>query len=308
MESYFYPSNLLPASPVEHTYRNVWIRDLYYIGICSPDSIRMKLWRGMVDILDRYEWKLSLHSKQKPKLAYEYMHVRYAPDGTEIHEGWRHKQWDAIANWLEVCLELERLDLASLLVDYLLCIRYYKNPSATAWEDTNIFDSYSLAAVISALQKAKYKLPHQKQKIDRMVQKGINKLYSLLPYASRGRKVCLSLLGVIWPCDCAGPYKQDIIHLVKSKLMREPFGFIRYQGDVYDGEGFTRHKGTEIPWLLGDLWMAKIEPDNPFWINRAKTAYAHFGCMPEAYFPETMKPNRNTPLLWAEAIYRSLVS
>ncbi len=57
-----------------------------------------------------------------------------------------------------------------------------------------------------------------------------------------------------------------------------------------------------VPWLLGDCFMALIEPRNQRWKDRLKRAYDHFGMMPEAYFPESMKANRNSPLLWAEAM------
>lgn len=136
-----------------------------------------------------------------------------------------------------------------------------------------------------------------------MVKKATFKMYRLLPYGTVSRGVDLSMLGLVWPLDIAGPYKQDIIDIVQERLMREPFGFIRYDGDDYNGEGFTQRLGTEYPWLLGDCFMAHIEPNNPKWFNRLKAAEVHFGCMPEAYDPATLKPNRNTPLIWAEAMW-----
>jgi hypothetical protein len=149
-------------------------------------------------------------------------------------------------------------------------------------------------------------MPDRYQNLDEAVRKCTKRLYSLLPYATEKKQVCLSILGVIWPYNAAGPYKQEIIDIVKSRLMREPFGFIRYEGDAYDGEGFSRGKGKELPWLLGDCYMAKIEPYNPLWKNRLQAAQDKFGCMPEAYFPETMTMNRNSPLVWAEAMWNSI--
>jgi len=306
MSFVFYDSNLLPAAHVEHCYKNCWIRDLYYIGICGNEEVKNKLWDGMIDVLDTYRWKLAHHAKIKPDSWFEYMHVRYSPEGTEIDEGWRHKQWDAIGNWLEVCIDHNRIDLASLMVDYLEKVQYFRNPAAGAWEDRNAIDSYSISSCIYALSKAKPFLESQKDKIDLMVKMGLRRLYGMLPYASPDKIICLSLLGVIWPFDMAGPYKQEIIGLAKTHLMREPFGFIRYVGDTYDGEFMSRKKGNELPWLLGDLFMAKIEPKNQLWKDRIKKAHDTFGCMPEAYFPETMKPNRNSPLLWAEAMHENI--
>ena len=215
------------------------------------------------------------------------MHVRYSPEGYEIgNEPWLHNQWDCLGNWLDVCIDQDRIDLAELLVDYMNVVKYAKKPSAGAWEDRNSCDAYSLAACIHALQKAKPHLPHKSPQIDSMVQHGNRRLYSvLLPYATNSKLVCI----------------------VVSKLCREPFGFIRYEGDLYDGEHFNRGVGREVPWLLGDCFLAMIEPKNLRWRDRLRAAYEHFGMMPEAFFPESMKANRNSPLLWAEAMFQSAI-
>lgn len=303
--SIFYTNNLLPAAPVDHGYKNFWVRDGYYAGICVP-QIRKRLWTGMIGILDDYRWKLEIHAKQRPKEWYEFIHIRYAPDGKEIHEGWRHKQWDSIGNWLEITLDEGRLDLAELLVDYLKQVKYEREPAAGAWEDRNTCDAYSLAACIHALQRAKAHLPHRYQHLDAMIKRGLVRLHGLLPYATTEKHVCLSLLGVVWPYNLAGPYRDEIVELVKKHLMREPFGFIRYPGDAYDGEFMSRGHGTELPWLLGDLFMAKIEPHNSLWKDRVELAQKTFNCMPEAFYPESMKANRNSPLVWAEAMKHSM--
>lgn len=301
----FYSSDLLPAAPVEHCYRNVWIRDLYYMGICSDKDTKKRIWQAAISILDRYQWKLKHHAEVRPIHSHEYIHVRYSPEGFEIPEAWRHKQWDAIGNWIEICLDEERYDLTELLIEYLYCVKFYRNPAATAWEDANVFDAYSFAAVIHALQRAKKVLPHKIDRISQMVKKTVTRLYNLLPLAARTRPICLSLLGVIWPFDCAGPYRDDILDLVKEHLMREPFGFIRYRGDAYDGEFMSRGYKTELPWILGDCFMRHIEPENLLWKQRLDNAKNHFGSLPEAYWPEDMQPNRNTPLLWCESMYYS---
>jgi hypothetical protein len=306
--SSFYPSDLIPAAAnTSHGYQNFWVRDGYYVGLCSPAPVRDRIWQGMIGILDRYRWKLEIHAKKQPQQWWEYMHIRYSPDGKEIAEHWLHNQFDAYANWGEVCLDCDRLDLAELLVDYLQTIHFHRKPAAGAWEDRNSCDAYSLAACVHFLQRAKNYLPHKAQQIERMVKMAVKRLYALLPYATTSKVVCLSLLGVLWPFDLAGPYRQEIIDKVAT-MRREPFGFIRYKGDAYSGHDFSRTEGTEVPWLLGDCFMALIEPRNPIWRQRLDAAQQHFNCMPEAYFPETMKPNRNTPLLWAEAMYNKIQS
>jgi GH15 family glucan-1,4-alpha-glucosidase len=301
-KSYLYSSGLIPAAPVNHGYRNFWIRDGYYIGLCVPE-LRKIIWDAVIRILDNYRWKLEIHAKQKPEKWFEHIHIRYDPNGNEItNEHWLHNQFDAHGNLIEICLDKNRIDLATLLVDYLYKLDYSKEPSAGAWEDRNSSDAYSLASCIHALQRAKVYIPAKREQIERMVHRGCQRLYArLLPYATSEKTVCLSLLGIIWPFNLGGPYTDEIISLVKTHLMREPFGFIRYDSDKYDGEGFTRTTGTEMPWLLGDCWMSKIEPHNKIWSDRIINAKAHFGCLPEAYAPESMRPNRNTPLLWAEA-------
>lgn len=303
---YFYPSDLLPAAPVSHGYRNFWLRDGWYVGICSDEAVRRRLWRGMVRILDNYRWKLEYHAKVRPVELWEHIHIRYSPEGYEIHEGWMHNQWDSIGNILEVTLDEGRTDLSSLLLDYLHTSSYYRRPAAGAWEDRNTCDAYSLAACIHAVERTKTLLPHKYPIADDLIRRSIRRLYNLLPYANTEKQVCLSLLGVIWPFNLAGPYRDEIISLVVRNLKREPFGFIRYRGDKYDGEYMSRREGNEVPWLLGDLFMAHIQPENPEWHVRLKKAHEHFGMMPEAFYPETMKPNRNSPLLWAEAMMNHL--
>lgn len=301
---HLYPSDLAPAAIVPHGYRNVWVRDNWYLGICSDNRTRSRIWNGLITVLDRYKWKLEIHAQKPPRHWYEFMHVRYSPEGQEIgNEPWLHNQWDCIGNWLDVCIDENRLDLASLLVDYMNVVKYAKKPSAGAWEDRNTCDAYSLAACIHALQKAKPHLGHKKAQIDNMVQHGNRRLYSvLLPYATNDKLVCLSLLGILWPYNMGGPYHDEIKNLVVKTLMREPFGFIRYKGDTYTGEHFNRGDGTETPWLLGDCFMSVIEPKNQLWKDRLKRARDHFGFIPEAFFPENLRANRNSPLLWAEAM------
>jgi hypothetical protein len=306
MELPFYSNGLLPAAPVNHGYKNIWIRDNWYAGVCSPEQERLHIWNGLIWLLEKHKSKLEWHSCHKPEHWWQFIHIRYSPDGNEINEGWLHTQWDAIGNWLDVTVEMNRADLAEMLVDYLDIVEYHHAPGAGAWEDMHEIDAYSLASCISALKKAKNLLPQKAEKIEAMIQRGFNSLYSLLPRATRNRQVCLSLLGVIWPFDVAGSHRQSIIDAVCNNLMRKPFGFIRYLGDTYSGHDFSRGHNREVPWILGDAFMCKIEPDNPFWRNRIESAQSHFGCMPEAYFGENMKPNRNTPLVWAEAMFQSL--
>lgn len=307
ISSQFYPSGLIPAAPVFHGYKNFWVRDGYYVGLCCGGKVKDRLWEGMVNLLDSYKWKLEYHSKKAPQHWYEYIHIRYSPDGKEIgYEHWMHNQFDAYANWGEVCLDVGRIDLVELLIDYLQVIQFHKKPAAGAWEDRNTCDAYSLAACIHFLERAKRAVPAKRAKVEHMIKLAIKRLYALMPFATVNKTVCLSLLGVIWPFDLAGPYRQDIIDLSLEHLKREPYGFIRYPADCYDGEHFGRKPGNEVPWLLGDCFLAKIEPQNKVWRRRLDAAQRDFGFMPEAYYPETMKANRNSPLLWAEAMYQSL--
>lgn len=308
ISSILYPNGLVPAAHnVNHGYKNYWFRDGYFDGICSQPSVRNAIWNGTIDILDRYKWKLEIHAKVPPKHWYEHIHVRYNPEGLEIgNEPWQHHQWESVANAGEMALDKGRTDLAGLIVDYLDTAKCHRAPSAGAWEDRNNSDAYSLAACAHFFQKCKPSLNGRYDQLDQSVRMCTKRLYSLLPYATEKKQVCLSILGVIWPYHAAGPYKQEIIDIVKSTLMREPFGFIRYVGDKYDGEGFSRGKGSELPWLLGDCFMCKIEPNNPIWRKRLQAAQDHFGCMPEAFFPETMKMNRNSPLVWAESMWNSI--
>jgi phosphorylase kinase alpha/beta subunit len=308
MEVPFYDSGLIPAVPnVSHGYRNFWIRDGWYVGICSNSSDRQRIWNGIINILDKYKWKLEIHANQPPVHWYEYFHVRFSPSGDEIqNEHWLHNQFDAMANAGEVCLDQGRFDLADLIIDYLKTCQVHRNPAAGMYEDRNTLDAYTLASCLHFLRRAWSTLTDKKQQIAELADAVEESLDRLLPYATASNTVCLSLLGVIWPFDVLQKHHDRILDLVNTDLRREPFGFIRYRGDCYDGEHFNRGEGTEVPWLLGDCFMSKIQPNNPLWKNRLKEAYRTFKCMPEAFFPETMKPNRNTPLIWAESLYKDL--
>jgi GH15 family glucan-1,4-alpha-glucosidase len=302
----FYSCGLLPAAPVEiNGYNNTWIRDCYFVGINADEEDRKRIWRGLTWLLEKHKSKLEWHAKHKPHYMFEHLHVRYSPNGDEIHTGWDHRQWDSIANWLEVCIDENRPDLAAMLVDYLRVVDY-TSPGAGAWEDLGgDIDAYSISACIHALHRSKEFLPEKAGQIDEMLDKGMKVLNELLPRATNKRHICLSLLGVIWPFNMAGKHQQTIIDMVCKELLREPFGFIRYKGDSFDGMNFSRGHGREMPWLLGDAWMAKIESSNPFWSNRLKAARQQFGGMlPESFYPETLRPNINYRLLWADVMGR----
>jgi GH15 family glucan-1,4-alpha-glucosidase len=301
MELPFFPNGLLPAANSNH-YNFIWVRDNYMIGLCSPPSVRQQIWQGLVWLLEKHRPKLEWHTKHPPHQCWEYIHIKYNPDGTEMRCGWDHRQYDSYGNWLQVMVEMERADLAALLVDYLLTIRFWETNCTGIWEDSYDIDANSIASCVSALKNCVRLLPEKSTQLEYMIENGLSSLNALLPKAMRKRHLCLSLLGVIWPYDLAGKHREQMLDLICSKLKREPFGFIRYENDTFDGIGFSRGVGREMPWILGDAWFSRIEPDNSYWRNRLEDARKHFGTLPEGYFPETLQPNINSCLLWTEAM------
>ncbi len=98
------PHGLYLASSSD-TYSYVWIRDSIYMSlpyVDKQDGLYEKTYYRLLDLFREYEWKIDIHTKQKPQLLWEYIHSRYtADDVKEIQDQeWGHAQHDAIGAFL----------------------------------------------------------------------------------------------------------------------------------------------------------------------------------------------------------------
>jgi phosphorylase kinase alpha/beta subunit len=98
---------------------------------------------------------------------------------------------------------------------------------------------------------------------------------------------------------------EDIIEAVEYHLVRYR-GVFRYKVDRY--YNVDNHGGEEAEWTMGLPWLALAHlkqgniHDAHKYILRTGNAL-HEGKLPELYYSNTVTPNGNLPLAWAEAMY-----
>jgi phosphorylase kinase alpha/beta subunit len=296
------------ASP-SRDYSHVWIRDVVYtvLPYLKSNCDRYeKAFYALFDLLRRYEWKIDIHTHQKPIWPHEYIHSRYSKELTEINEPWGHAQNDAIGLFLwgvgegmrhgkKLLRDTFDKRILQKLVHYLACLEYWKGPDNGMWEESVEVHASSVGACLAGLKSVRM-LVHVP---DELIHRGEHSLQTILPHESTNKETDLAQLSLIYPYQALSREMAfRILKNVTGKLERT-YGCIRYQGDRYYNEGSEAEWCFGFPWLglcysvLGDEFKAeeywqktlRILPDN--------------GQMPELYIGGSGKPNGNTPLAWA---------
>ena len=118
------------------------------------------------------------------------------------------------------------------------------------------------------------------------------------------KKMDMSILGVVVPFEVFTPKEKNILNTIEKidmTLRTYTGGYIRYEGDTYNG--------GKSPWVLTNLWMAlyyielkdyKKAKENFEFVT--KTASEH-GFLGEQIDNATMKPNWVIGLAWSHAMY-----
>jgi phosphorylase kinase alpha/beta subunit len=309
-------------------YHHVWIRDNFYMLLPYLDKdcgTYEKGYHTMLDIFLKYEWKIDIHTRQKPNLMYEYIHPRYSKyDLNEINQEWGNCQHDAIGAFLwgvgagekagkKILRDEKDKQLIQKLVWYLQCCQYWIDPDNGVWEEWREIHSSSVGACVSGLTMVRdiVFVPAD------LIMNGWKTLGIMFSQESASRPVDLAQLTLIYPFNIyMGLDAETVIDRVETTLLRDR-GVARYEGDSYyfnaEQEGrdkpLAHYYGGEAEWCFGISWLglAHLEVGNVekarHYLNWSRSLILENGYIPELYFANTDKPNPNTPLGWSSAMH-----
>jgi phosphorylase kinase alpha/beta subunit len=327
LDSIRLPNGLYIASPSVH-YSAVWIRDSLYISLpylnkeCGTYERSIQ---RLLDLMLEYEWKIDIHTRERPLEPWQYIHAKYDADNLkELLEPWGHAQHDAIGMLLWAIGEGEQRgkrilrnyrdrEMVQKIVYYLRTCEYWCDADNGMWEEAREVHASSVGACISGLRAVRYLVDVPRN----MIQKGLLALQELDSNETTGRTEDMAQLSLIFPHRV---YPRNtaikVLERIEQRLLRRN-GVIRYHGDSYystlENEG--RHNpssffyGTEAEWCLGLPWLAlcHMELGNydkaREYLQRTEDVMLPDGSLPELYFSNTSNPNPNTPLGWANALY-----
>lgn len=311
LDSMRLPNGAYVASP-STDYSYVWIRDVCYIVLPylhSSCNRYEKAYQALLDIFRRYEWKIDIHTRQKPALQFEYIHARYSKDLLELPKPWGHAQNDAIGIFLwgisqgihlgkPILRDSVDLRILQKLVDYLGCLRYWQADDNGMWEEGMELHASSVGACVAGLKAIRMLVDVP----DGLIWKGEQMLANLLPRESFSKETDLALLSLIYPYQVVTrDMAYRILEGVTSQLERT-YGCIRYKGDQY------YNKKSEAEWCFGFPWLglcywtlADYAKAHEYW-NKTKSIIPPNREIPELYIGGTNTPNANQPLAWAVAM------
>lgn len=315
------------ASPSDD-YHYVWMRDSFYevLPYLDKDCGRYEAtYHRILDMFREYEWKLTIHTKQKPQARYEYIHAKYdAVTVQELDIEWGHAQHDAVGAVLfgigegikkgKTMLRDEKdKEIIQKIVYYLGCCEYWSDPDNGMWEEWREVHMSSVGAVVAGLEAVRDVVFVPAEFIDN----GRRVIDEMFPFESVTRPVDLAQLSLIYPYNILTEEQSKIIiHRVEKMLLRDR-GVIRYMGDSYYATNehlgrhlaLTHYYGHEAEWVMGLSFlglahatlgdMKKLAK----YIKRSNKVMLKDGSLPELYFADSKDYNGNTPLGWNQALY-----
>jgi len=304
-------------------YNKAWLRDNFYecLGfetIGDWKTVR-KTYRAILEIFKKHEEKIDYAIKSKPKYRHEYIHARYHPKTfNEFWEEWGNKQHDSIGCILFKIGELEHVKgikilknkddkrIVQKLVNYLASLEYWQDPDSGMWEENEEIHASSVGACVAGLKMVK-KFTHIKVPA-KLIKNGEKMLRKLLPRESKNKFIDLALLSLIYPYKVVTKKERDeILKNIEYLLVRKK-GVIRYKNDHYynkNPDGYSE----EAEWCFGFSWLAIIynqignKKKTQLYEKKAIKTINAKGVIPELYFSNTNKSNKNSPLGWAESLF-----
>lgn len=317
MKNLQYPSGLFAASrmTVKTGYHRAWIRDNVYeaLGLEAVKSYTevKKVFRALLNIILKHEYKIDEAIKKKPELHHQYIHARYDPvTMEEVWEEWGNKQNDSVGALLFKIGDLQEkgikiirgkpdLKILQKLVHYLKSVEYWRDEDNGMWEENEEVHASSVGACVAGLKKISKIVDVPPS----LIKKGEQTLKELLPRESASKEVDLALLSLIYPYNVVTKEQAEaILKNVEEKLLKEK-GVIRYLGDNY------YNKGGEAEWTMGLPWLAIVyrqlnKPDRyAEYMRKTISAINGNGELPELYFSNTSIHNANSPLGWSQALF-----
>ncbi|TKH08186.1 glycoside hydrolase family 15, partial [Peribacillus simplex] len=202
------PNGAYTAS-VSDDYNYVWIRDVVYTVIPfinDPSNRYEKAYHALFDLFQSYEWKIDIHTEQKPQFLFEHIHARYSTELKELPDEWGHAQNDAIGAFLwgvgegyrhgkKVIRNQRDLKIVQKLVSYLECLQYWQAEDNGMWEENIEIHASSIGACVAGLNSVKMLVSVKEE----LIKKGEETLRFLLPRESYSKETDLALLSLIYP-------------------------------------------------------------------------------------------------------------
>ena len=273
-----YPSGLYSAVPADSPvkvdlYRNVWIRDTIYTllafeAIGEFDRLRAGVHALLDRVLLRWQYRLDWRIVEGiPREEIEYLHPRFAPDGSELHtELWGLRQDDAVGlaawalgRWQERygVFRNDYVDfhLLQKLVWYLDRTGVPHVADSGVWEEegpTKTVHLSSLAPVAAALTQAARigvaDIPA------RLRAETLWAIEQLAGRESEHHDTDLALLTLVWPLGEDVPIPRSVQRQIVERVERELVGtrgVVRYAGD-----GYHVCHGGPPEWTMGFGFLA----------------------------------------------------
>jgi GH15 family glucan-1,4-alpha-glucosidase len=303
------------ASPSVH-YNYVWLRDVCYTVLPYLHTTcdrYVKAYHAILDILREYEWKIDIHTRNKPVYSFEYIHSRYTVDLEESAQPWGHAQNDALGIVLwgigqgvihgkQMLRDKRDYNVLQKLVNYLACMEYWQAPDNGMWEEAEEVHASSLGAVIQGLRAVQLLIDVPQQ----LISKGEVALDQLLPRESVTKEVDLALLSLIYPFRLV--HRKVALQILQTvtEQLEGPYGCMRYRGDKYFNEGQEAQWCFGLPWLGLCYWTLGDKNKVIEYWNKTKSIVPCDYRVPELYIGGRDIPNENTPLAWSVAMVISL--
>jgi Glycosyl hydrolases family 15 len=356
-------------------YQNVWIRDNVMVansfrlrGQLAPAIACMK---GLTLFLEtqrpRFREIIADPTRALKEDANRRPHIRFTAQSLgELPEKWPHAQNDALghalwfrfmlANEGSLPLTADDYEVFRLFPDYFEAIEFWRDEDSGAWEEGRKVNNSSVGAVVAGLeQMRKYfsgSVPAsapgvvpistgRPEKIEMLIQKGIERLATTLPFeAPPDRLVDSALLFLLHPLNAitSRPMQDAILNLVQARL-KGPYGIKRYAGDSYFCQDYDEwfspsqmssdfsdrldfrdaflQPNCEAQWCIFDPLLSIIYGQRFLtdatdkaslarqihYFNRSLAQVTSGGLCPELYFLKQGRyvPNAHTPLAWTQA-------
>jgi len=323
------------ASPQGH-YQAFWLRDIMYCTVAKEymgdfGSVK-RSFALILDILDKYADKIDSCIDNMPTGKHNFLHARFrAHTLEEFADEWGHNQLDIFGLLLykvgnlqmkgvEVLRDLRDVKRIQDIIWYLYSIRWFDAPDYGVWEEGPELHSSSIGAVLAGLMSVRDNIKEVRVPA-RFIEQGQQALKKVLPRESASRPYDLSQLSLIWPYRVLDhDMRLQVLANVEGMLCRE-HGVCRYPGDRYYNPDPWQPDDKEAQWPMGLAWLAVVyakmadeyllKGDGREAINLLKKAHHYVlrtekTMVAEYHIPELYmdgKPNQNTPLAWAQAMY-----
>ncbi|MBI5694726.1 MAG: hypothetical protein HZC51_03145 [Nitrospirae bacterium] len=323
------------ASPNGH-YQAFWLRDIMYCTIAKEymgDFASVKKSFGLIlDIFDKYSDKIDSCIDNKPTGKHDFLHARFRVHTIEeFPDEWGHNQLDIFGLFLykvgdlkkkgiEVLRDLQDVKRVQDIVWYLYSIRWHESPDYGVWEEGPEVHSSSVGSVLAGLMSIRENIEEVRVPA-RFIEQGQEALKRIMPRESESRPYDMAQLSLIWPYKVLDQdTRRTVLANVEEKLLGDA-GVVRYPNDRYFNPDPWKPEGREAQWPMGFAWLSIVHTkiaeetfargDAREAINLLKKAHHYVKRVektmtPGYKIPELFsdgRPNENTPLAWAQAMY-----